>query len=488
MSFTGFLRGLPAGVKLLDRRELADYLRNVCAAEREVRAVVFPERKAQVQKLVQLAVQEKQPLYPLSQGKNWGLGSRLPVRGGHVVVDLSRMRRILELSDLGSIHIEAGTTQADVADRLKATDFVLSVTGSARESSLVGNALERGVAHYGCRAAEILGMHVILGTGQELATGCATLPGSARAAYPFGLGPDLRGLFFQSNYGIVTSAWVRLRPRRQVVAAVLMEKKPTTPLPTFVDALRGLHVRGLLNRNVHLSNRTRRTSVIAPLLARHHGEPLAQAAARLRLPEWSAIASLELERPLMEPHLELIRATLEPLANVSVRTSDDPPDPVSAGLFGHSCGEPCDDALPSLGFLQNESVGSEPARSQTGVLFLVPLIPFRGADVDQAVAIIEEEFRDFPPLITLNLLEDSGLEGVVNLTFDRREPAQVKAAYETMAAAFARLVDGGFPPQRMSIFQQELFRHPRSDHARAVRQLKRLFDPAGIIARGRYEF
>ncbi len=467
MSATGFLRALPAGVKLLERRELADYLRNVCAAEREVRAVVFPERKSDVQRLVRLARQEKQPLYPLSQGKNWGLGSRLPVKNGHVIVDLSRMRSILEFSDLGTIHIETGTTQADVSERLRDTEFALSVTGSSRDSSIVGNALERGVAHYGCRASEILGMRLVLGTGQELATGCASLP-NAHAGYPFGLGPDLRGLFFQSNFGIVTSAWVKLRPRRQVVAAVLMEKRPETELPAFVDALRGLHLRGLLNRNLHISNRHRRMSVLTPLLGKTP-----------EIQDWSALASLELERPLLQPYLDLIREALEPLAVVNARTSDDPPDGVTDGLFGHSRGEPCDDALLSVGFLRNE----EPARSHSGVLFLVPLIPLRGADVERAVAIIEREFQDFTPLITLNLCEDA-LEGVVNLTFDRRQGDRVEAAHATMRKTFTRLTEAGFPPQRMSIFQQELFRHPQPAVAR---QLKRLFDPDRILARGRYD-
>lgn len=460
MSVTGFLRALPAGVKLLERRELADYLRNVCAAEREVRAVVFPETSSQVKRLVQLARREKQPLYPLSQGKNWGLGSRLPVRNGHVVVDLSRLRRILEFSESGCIHIETGTTQADVAERLRATEFALSVTGSARESSIVGNALERGVAHYGCRAAEILGMHVVLGTGEELATGCASLQ-NAHAGYPFGLGPDLRGLFFQSNYGIVTSAWVKLRPRRQVVAAVLMEKRPHKTLEEFVDALRGLHLRGLLNRNLHLSNRHRRTSVLTPLLGK---TPDVQ--------DWSALASLELERPLLQPYLELISEALEPVAVVHARTSEDPPDGITDGLFGHSRGEPCDDALLSVGIGRPE----EPS----GVLFLVPLIPLRGNDVERAVAIIERDFGDFTPLITLNLCEDA-LEGVINLTFDRRDKARVEGAHATIRKTFTSLCEAGFPPQRMSIFQHDLLRHPYP------KELKRLFDPDRILARGRYE-
>ena len=37
------------------------------------------------------------PLYPVSTGMNWGLGSRHPVRDDCVLVDLSRMDRIREV-------------------------------------------------------------------------------------------------------------------------------------------------------------------------------------------------------------------------------------------------------------------------------------------------------------------------------------------------------------------------------------------------------
>ena len=47
-------------------------------------------------KIVAVANQHKTPLYPISQGKQWGMGSKLPVKDGAAIVDLSEMNRITD--------------------------------------------------------------------------------------------------------------------------------------------------------------------------------------------------------------------------------------------------------------------------------------------------------------------------------------------------------------------------------------------------------
>jgi hypothetical protein len=37
--------------------------------------------------------------YPISRGKNWGYGSRVPARDGCVLLDLGRMNRIVGFSE-----------------------------------------------------------------------------------------------------------------------------------------------------------------------------------------------------------------------------------------------------------------------------------------------------------------------------------------------------------------------------------------------------
>ena len=75
----------------------------------------FMRSVEEVAAVVRIARQFRVPLYPLSTGMNWGLGSRLPVVSGAVVVDLRRMNAIRALSsDELYATVEPGVTQAQV--------------------------------------------------------------------------------------------------------------------------------------------------------------------------------------------------------------------------------------------------------------------------------------------------------------------------------------------------------------------------------------
>lgn len=52
--------------------------------------VLRPSSEDEVRRIVGLANEHRIALYPFSTGKNWGLGSKLPVIDGCVLVDLSR--------------------------------------------------------------------------------------------------------------------------------------------------------------------------------------------------------------------------------------------------------------------------------------------------------------------------------------------------------------------------------------------------------------
>src|SRR4029453_11349899 len=58
-----------------------------------VHAIVRPANRDEVQQCVRIANRFRVPLYPISTGKNWGYGSRVPPRDG-VLLDLGRLNRI----------------------------------------------------------------------------------------------------------------------------------------------------------------------------------------------------------------------------------------------------------------------------------------------------------------------------------------------------------------------------------------------------------
>lgn len=489
---------------VIEGKAMETYGKNIYGVTKRIAAVVYPKNVSEVQRLVGLANQNKISLYPVSTGKNWGLGSNLPVENDHIVVDFKQMNRILRFDEtFGTINIEPGVTQEKIASYLKKrrASFVLNVTGSTKDSSVIGNALERGVAHYGCRVPEVMGFNVTLGTGEELKVGGFSVAHSkCKDIYPYGLGPDLRGLFFQSSFGIITSATLRLRPVSIHTAVVTIE--PKRSLSLLIDCLQQLKVRGITPSNLHISNKDRRLSVVSPLLARELGVSIPEAgkiAGKYIKTDYAATCSLNGERQEILAIFRKIKRSLKDLAKVSVQFESDLKKPLAGtkgairratrGTFLHACGVPSDTAIPSLGFSQNEIIESDPAASNSGTLFVVPIMPFTGSDTKRVLSLVDKVFAKygFRAFVTLNLIENLSLEGVINLTFDRRDHKRVSLAHKCVLETTKLLTASGYPPQRMSIFQMTHLRPMDLTQQRAVQGLKNLFDPNSIIARGRYK-
>src|SRR5262249_23872360 len=140
------------------------------------------------------------------------------VTGDCVLLDLSRMNRILDFNEeLAYATVEPGVTQRQLFAFLQERKSRLWVdaTGSSPDCSLIGNAMERGFGHtpYGEHIANTCGFEVVLPTGEVVETGFSRYPNvHAAPVYRWGLGPSLDGLFAQSNLGVVTRMTFWLMP------------------------------------------------------------------------------------------------------------------------------------------------------------------------------------------------------------------------------------------------------------------------------------
>ena len=297
-----------------------------------------PTTLAEVVALVQSARAGKRRLYPFSTGLNWGYGSRSPVTKDCVLVDLSRMNRIINADSISINNpvavIEPGVTQAQLANFLRehCPKLTFNVSGSGRGTSLLGNALDRGVGYFGPRKDDLFGLEVVTGTGEVLRTGYRRLGEDSPLAHahPFGLGPILDGLFFQGNFGIVTSACFRLLPKRPVEVAVSMALRKAANLGAFIDELALLKREGLLTSVTHIANKARTHSTlmygISTYLEKHgyHGEAaLKQAEQALSViapDEWASLAAVTGNRAQVKAALGEIKARMGPMAKVQVVT------------------------------------------------------------------------------------------------------------------------------------------------------------------------
>src|SRR5689334_20152406 len=59
----------------------------------QARAIIRPADRAEVQACLRVANAHNVALYPISRGRNWGYGSRVPSQDGCVILDLGRLNR-----------------------------------------------------------------------------------------------------------------------------------------------------------------------------------------------------------------------------------------------------------------------------------------------------------------------------------------------------------------------------------------------------------
>src|SRR5580704_1648892 len=214
------------------------------ATDQRIPAIVRPADREQVQQCLRIANRWQTPVYPISSGKNWGYGSRVPASDGCVLLDLGRMNRIVDFSEeLGYVTVEPGVTQAQLYSFLqeRKSGLWMDATGASPLCSLIGNAVERGFGHtpYGDHFGHSCGLEVVLPDGSVIETGFARFP-SAQAAplYRWGVGPALDGLFSQSNLGIVTRMTIWLMPAPEYFQAYYFRTESHEGLAALVDALR----------------------------------------------------------------------------------------------------------------------------------------------------------------------------------------------------------------------------------------------------------
>jgi glycolate oxidase len=169
-------------------------------------AVVLPATTEQVSGVVLVCARHALPVVPRGAGTGYA-GGAVAVRGG-VIVDLCRMRRILDL-DTGGLRLraEAGTVTAAIHRRAAAAGLHYPPDpGSATTSTIGGNvACNAAGPHafrYGTTADFLVGATVVLGEGRIVRLG----PGSDGSP----LLPLLAGS--EGTLAVITEVELRLLP------------------------------------------------------------------------------------------------------------------------------------------------------------------------------------------------------------------------------------------------------------------------------------
>ena len=170
-------------------------------------AVVEPRSTEEVAHIVRLARRYRTPIVPFGGGT--GVMGGTVSEQGAVIVDLKSMNKIRSLSiEDRVVWAEAGISLRDLDEALSAEGLLLghdpwSVPIATLGGAISTNGVGYRAARYGPMGAQVLGLEVVLPTGDVLNT---------KAVPKYASGPNLNHLFIgaEGTLGIITAAALRV--------------------------------------------------------------------------------------------------------------------------------------------------------------------------------------------------------------------------------------------------------------------------------------
>ena len=196
-----------------------------------VHAAVRPSSTDEVARVVRLAYDERIPLVPYGGGTGV-MGAITPLQGG-IAVDLKKMNRVVKADPQDrAATVEAGIVLGDLDAALNQNGLMLGHDPYSVPIATVGGAISTNgtgyrAARYGSMGDQVLGLEVVLPTGEVLQT---------RAVPKTSAGPSLHTLFVGAEgvFGIITQATLRVFriPESRIFR--------TIAFPDFEDGFRAL--------------------------------------------------------------------------------------------------------------------------------------------------------------------------------------------------------------------------------------------------------
>jgi FAD/FMN-containing dehydrogenase len=223
---------------IADPRDQEPYLVEARGLYRGVtRLVVRPASTAEVAAVVRICAEAKLPIVP--QGGNTGLvgGGVPPEDGQNIVLALGRMNRIRAIDPVNfTMTVEAGCILADLQQAAAEADRLFPLSLGAEGSCQIGGNLSTNaggiaVLRYGNTRELTLGLEVVLPDGR--------IWDGLRALRKDNTGYDLKQLFIggEGTLGIITAAAIKLFPKpREVETAFLGLGRIEHAMDLFAEA------------------------------------------------------------------------------------------------------------------------------------------------------------------------------------------------------------------------------------------------------------
>ena len=510
---------------IIDQGLLSKILLDTSPIDRKVPAIVTPCSKDEVIQCVKTANEFKIPLYPISAGKNWGYGGPLPVQDDCVILDLSKMNRILEVNEKFAYAIvEPGVTQGMLHNWLveNEIDLIIDPSGAGPKCSVLGNCLERGygIGIYGDHFSTICGMEVVLGDGTVIETGFSRFS-NARCdrLFRYGVGPYLDGLFTQSNFGIVTKIGVWLAPKPDSFEACYFFLDDESRFGSLVEAIRNLKLNRVIKGALNLVHRNRSLTLLEQLPKylkkasfQEREAFLSNSARKRNISLWNGVTGLYGTKDEISAQKKIIKRMLGPYCKKITFLSQAKLNLVRrfqgtfSLLMGLNVKELLSVLVPSFELLQGVPTevslptcywrsstappehDFDPAADRCGLMWLSPLVPMEDVAVKDFLNLVRQLFDKylFEPCITFTTVNDRCFDCTLPILFDRSDQEEVERAEKLYDEALSLFIREGFLPYRYNIKSMESILSGNKAYNRCLEELKITFDPKRIISPGRY--
>ncbi|HTH75710.1 MAG TPA: FAD-binding oxidoreductase [Trinickia sp.] len=476
--------------------DLADYADPFAPGPQEHRfaaaAAVLPASVDEVREILRVARAYRLPLWPVSTGRNFAYGGAAPRLTGSVVVDLKRMKRVLEVDEsLAYALVEPGVTYFDLYDHLRERRLNLWIDPAAAGwGSVVGNTLERGFGYtsYGDHAAMQCGMEVVLANGDVVRTGMGGIEiGRAWQLYKPGFGPSYDAMFMQSNFGIVTKLGIALMPKPAGYLLAHAKFSKESDLEAIVETLRPLKLNETIRNHAVVEGAIRFAAGISSRAQWYEGQgPMPDAAVeamvgQLGIGRWNLRFGLYGVPEIIEAQYGLVRRSFSrvPGAEMEAARYAGDAEP-SGGGDRNMAGIPTMSAFRMLDW-----------RGGAGAhVDFSPICPFTGRDAMRqyyvAKAAAAEYGFDYYGGFTAATRH---LHHIVSIIFNRDDPQQTDAADDLLRVMMSDARAMGYGEYRAHLaymdFAAAHYDFNEGALLRLSETIKDALDPDGILAPGK---
>lgn len=451
-------------------------------------AAVAPASVAEVQAILRLANRHRVPLWPESRGKNLGYGGSAPAMNGTVVLDLSRMNRILDV-DAGRGHclLEPGVGFFQLWQHLQDNRIPLWITTPANAwGSVIGNALDRGIGYtpYGENTAQLCGLEVVLPNGELVRTGMGAMRNSSTwALAKYGFGPAWDQMFVQSSFGVVTKANLWLMPEPEATLSLNFNLPDKEDIVWALDLLAELRLRRAIDSSVTIGNYMRVVTMTTQRKEWYDGPgPLPEDVVqniknKLGIGWWTFTINLFGYEDVIRAQARVIRQAF------AARLKSD------IGERSWRRGEPLDKSAllqPSVRFLQVINWWG----GRGGHMGFSPVLPIDGkaayAQFEATRKRYDEAGLDHYGGFTMG---ERYLTNVNQIIYDKDNQDMIRRAHQLFSTLIADAAKAGYSEYRTHLTYMDRVAATFDFNRHALRRLnetvKDAIDPQGIIAPGK---